>query len=337
MVPDLTEFGYAIIKPIDAIHNTLKINNIYNFYQGLMISNEQPVFIKEFPINYINQNIDEKWQELTASEQEESLLKSLDHPRLSKYIATVKTDQAIYVISEFIDFPSLAKLQGKFTAAAVKKFALSMLEILIYLQRQKPAIIHGQILPENILIDQDFNAYLINFSLNQSAPDSSLLLGPQEKLDSVFNITSDLYNLGLICLTLLTGKSLDKILKLSDKYYVFPVKKIVPSLSELFIMWFTQILAPSQDKRFENAMAASGALRPIPVLGDAAMLHKADTEELRPLKKSVVIVLTATTIAILSGTIWISRGIWLRQHSPEYQQGNPPSQVFLESDNKNLV
>lgn len=337
MVPDLTEFGYAIIKPIDANHNILKINHIYNFYQGLMISNDQPVFIKEFPINHSNQNIDEKWQELTASEQEESLLKSLDHPRLSKYIATVKTDQAIFIISEFIDFPSLAKLQGKFTAAAVKKFALSMLEILIYLQRQKPSIIHGQILPENILIDQEFNAYLINFSLNQgSATDSNLLLGPQEKLDSVLNITSDLYNLGLICLTLLTGKSLDKVLKLSDQYYVFPIKKIVPSLSELFIMWFTQILAPSQDKRFENAMAASGALRPIPVLGDAAMLHKADTEELRPLKKSVVIVLTATTIAILTGTIWISRGIWLRQHSPEYKS-NPPSQVFLESDNKNLM
>lgn len=329
MVSDLTKFGYTIVKSIDANYLTFKTNNIYNFYQGLITSNNQPVFIKEFPINN-RQNIEEKWQELTSSEQEESLLKSLDHPRLSKYITTIKTDQAIYIISEFINFPSLAKLRGKFTAAAVKKVALSMLEILIYLQRQKPPIIHGQILPENILIDPEFNAYLINFSFSQIiAPEDSLLLGPQEKLDGVFNITSDLYNLGLICLSLLTGKSFNQVLKLSDKYYVFPVKKTVPSLSELFIMWLTQILAPSQDKRFENAMAASGALRPIPVLGDAVMLNKADTHELNPLKRSVVIVVTATTIAILAGTVWISRGIWIRQHSPQYES-NPPSHVFLE-------
>lgn len=42
---------------------------------------------------------------------------------------------------------------------------MSILEILVYLQKQVSPIIHRDIKPENILVDEELNAYLVDFGL----------------------------------------------------------------------------------------------------------------------------------------------------------------------------
>ena len=54
---------------------------------------------------------------------------------------------------EYIDAPSLADTPN-LTFLEVKAIAISLLEILTYLQQQQPPIIHRDLKPENILVDR---------------------------------------------------------------------------------------------------------------------------------------------------------------------------------------
>ena len=50
-----------------------------------------------------------------------------------------------------------------FSPPDIKQIAIGTLEILAYLQSQKPPVIHRDIKPENLLIDEDLNVYLVDF------------------------------------------------------------------------------------------------------------------------------------------------------------------------------
>ena len=65
-------------------------------------------------------------------------------------------------MQEYKNAPSLAE-RHSFIPEQVKQIAESVLEILVYLQNRVPSVIHRNIKPENILVDEQFNAYLIDF------------------------------------------------------------------------------------------------------------------------------------------------------------------------------
>ena len=65
-------------------------------------------------------------------------------------------------MQEYKNAPSLAERRS-FTVEEIKQIAVSVLEILVYLQQRTPPVIHRDIKPENILVDNQLNAYLIDF------------------------------------------------------------------------------------------------------------------------------------------------------------------------------
>ena len=119
------------------------------------------------------------------------------------------------LVLEYIEADSLSKI-GHLNPTQIKTIAISLLEILVYLQQQIPPIIHRDIKPDNILIDDQFNAYLIDLGFGrvgiEEVSGSSTVKGtlgfmPPEQLSGKLTKSSDLYSLGVTLFGQIKGLS----------------------------------------------------------------------------------------------------------------------------------
>ena len=158
-IPDFTNYGYQIVKKLGQDTQRSSIT-----WQGKAINNNTPVIIKQFRFATKNSS----WSGYQAYQKEMDLLKKLKHPGIPKYIASFETDDSFCFVREYIAGESLAE-QINLTVKDLKKIAVKVLDILIYLQQKQPPIFHLNITPDNILLDTNSNVYLINFGLAQTA------------------------------------------------------------------------------------------------------------------------------------------------------------------------
>lgn len=101
--------------------------------------------------------------------QEADILKKLKHPYLPRVYDFIETSDGVYTVMDFIHGENLGeavKRHGKFPEKQVRKWALQLGEALDYLHSQKPAIIHSDIKPANIMLTQDNNICLIDFNIS---------------------------------------------------------------------------------------------------------------------------------------------------------------------------
>jgi uncharacterized protein YjbI with pentapeptide repeats len=76
---------------------------------------------------------------------------------------------------------------------------------------------------------------------------------------------SDLYSLGATLICLLTQTKSTEIGNLVDEAYRIDFKQMVPHLSRKFVDWLSKMTAPNCKNRFERAVDALEALKPIDV------------------------------------------------------------------------
>lgn len=103
------------------------------------------------------------------SRQEADILKNLKHPYLPRVYDFIETEDAVYTVMDFIHGENLAeavKNHGKFSQKQVRKWAEQLGEALAYLHSRKPAIIHSDIKPANIMLTKDGNVCLIDFNIS---------------------------------------------------------------------------------------------------------------------------------------------------------------------------
>jgi serine/threonine protein kinase len=232
----------------------------------------QPVVIKEFRFAAMGAN----WSGFKAYEREIELLRQLKHPRIPYYLNSFETKSGFCLVQEYKNAPSLAQRRS-FTPEEIRQIALSVLEILVYLQRRVPPIIHRDIKPENILVDKQLNAYLVDFgfarirggqvALSSIAAGTPGFMPPEEQFGRPLTEASDLYSLGATLIGLLTGTRSVDIGQLIDDNYRFVFKEKVPQLSPRFVRWLTKLVEPNLKNRYPNATVALEALKPIPVVG----------------------------------------------------------------------
>ena len=140
MTQDLSSHGYEIIRQVERHQQEGEVT-----YQGIALKQNQEVVIKEFRFADDNAN----WTRFEAYEREVEILKQLQHPRIPNYIDALETSEGFCLITKYQEGKSLAERRS-FTPEQIKQIAISILEILVYLQKCKPPIIHGNIKPENI-------------------------------------------------------------------------------------------------------------------------------------------------------------------------------------------
>ena len=165
-----------------------------------------------------------KWRGTPVSfdrfHREEEIGKSLDHPGLLKVLPADHRSQ-IYMVTEWFDGKRLRHLlneQGKLSAERAMRIALNVCDVLTYIHNH--GIVHRNLKPENILVDDQDHIKLINFGVAaktgakritftnlSQVTGISEYLSPEELNGKRGDERSDIYALGVILYEMLTGKT----------------------------------------------------------------------------------------------------------------------------------
>ncbi|HEY9752055.1 MAG TPA: protein kinase, partial [Coleofasciculaceae cyanobacterium] len=148
----------------------------------------------------------------------------------------------------------------------IQQIAIAVLQILIYLQNRVPPVIHRDIKPDNILVDDAINVYLVDFGFARIGEGevgvSSVVKGtlgfmpPEQMFNRQLTEASDLYGLGVTLICLLTGTKTLEVGKLVDSDYRVTFKPLLPKLSIGWVNWLEKMVQPQLKDRFPNAEAA---------------------------------------------------------------------------------
>lgn len=101
--------------------------------------------------------------------KEADILKNLHHPYLPQVLDFLTIDGDVYTVMDFVpgeSFEQLVKKGTRFSQKQITKYAAQLSETLAYLHGQKPAIIHGDIKPANIMLTPQDNICLIDFNIS---------------------------------------------------------------------------------------------------------------------------------------------------------------------------
>lgn len=301
--PNFSEQGYQIINELGRNREGGRITYLAN----VLNSNEQ-VVIKEFCFARADADL----SGVKAYEREIKILQQLNHSRIPRYLDSFELPGAFYLVQEYKNAPSLG-LTSSFNTEEIKQIALSILEILVYLQKQVPPIIHRDIKPENILVDKQLNAYLVDFGLAR-IQDAKIVLSsfvagtpgfmpPEEQFGHSLTEASDLYSLGVTLICLLTNTRSIEIGKLIDDNYRFNLQQLVPQVSPHFHSWLMKMVEPNRKRRYANATVALKALKPIEVVSSATGINDL-IKKIKPRKRATVLgLITVITIAVIGATL----------------------------------
>jgi len=188
---------------------------------------------------------------------------------------SLETDDGYCIIQEYKEAQPLCQSRS-FTPDEVKQIAMSLLEILVYLQERRPPIIHRDIKPENVLIDDQLNVYLIDFgfahigwnNLTLSSVTAGTLgfMAPEYIYNKTLIEATDLYSLGAMLIALLTQTKSTAMDTLIDEDNKIAFKHLVPKLSLGFIEWLEKMTENNSLERYPNAQEALKALAPIALI-----------------------------------------------------------------------
>ncbi|KAI5075204.1 hypothetical protein GOP47_0009280 [Adiantum capillus-veneris] len=214
------------------------------------------------------------WKELDLFEREARVLKSLRHPGIPEYIDYFEvdsaTDRAFYIVQMVAKGSSLADLiqiGWRATEEDVKRIAIEVLEILQYLGSLRPPVIHRDVKPENIILDEATGSVkLVDFGAVQDAAAVTIVgstvvgtygyMAP-EQFQNRATVLSDLYGLGCTILFLISGKPPSS----------FPQKRLRIQFEDSLIVEpnlgrvLERLLEPAPEDRFQSAQGVIEALK----------------------------------------------------------------------------
>jgi serine/threonine protein kinase len=215
------------------------------------------------------------WSEYQAYEKEIQILRELDHPSIPRYLDSFQTASGFCMVQEYKNAPSLAN-SGRWNPEQIKQIAISVLEILKYLQNRVPPVIHRDLKPENILVNDGMNVSLVDFGFARigggEVAASSVVKGtlgfmpPEQMFNRQLTVASDLYSLGATLICLLIGINSTEIGSLMDDTGRINFKNRLPQLTPEFLDWLQKMVEPNFKHRYPSADAALNALIPLEVV-----------------------------------------------------------------------
>ncbi|MBT9544375.1 MAG: serine/threonine protein kinase [Candidatus Sericytochromatia bacterium] len=205
------------------------------------------------------------WKSLELFEREAKVLQGLSHPQIPQFLEYIQQDQTLCLVQSYVPGQSLEqwlKQKGNFTHSHVLDLALSLTEILVYLQKFSPPLIHRDIKPGNIIIDNRDQPHLIDFgavrdTLNPATEaGGSTVVGTfgymaPEQFQGKAYPASDIYSLGVTLIYALTRKAPEELESTGLQLNFRPWVK----LPEAFADVLEKMIAPDWQHRYPDAKA----------------------------------------------------------------------------------
>ena len=191
---------------------------------------------------------------------ESALLRKLSFPAIPRYIAEYENETMLCVVREYISGLPLNESVAETppTPAQSISLATQICDILGYLHSLTPPVIHRDIKPQNIIIDANGKAWLIDFGISreyspEAAKDTHYFgtvdFAPPEQYGfSQTDNRTDIFSLGVLIGWLLTGES--QIRKALPKLASSRLQKIVKTCTDL-----------TPDRRYSSAAQVKKALQ----------------------------------------------------------------------------
>ncbi|WP_107667559.1 serine/threonine-protein kinase [Cyanothece sp. BG0011] len=265
--PDFSQYNYHIEQVLGKNSTGGRVT-----YLASHLDTQKTVVIKQYQFAKIG-----NWNSYQAHQSEIKVLRSLNLASIPRYLDSFETPNGFCLVQEYKQAQSLGQVKG-LTPPEIKQVALNLLAILIYLQKQNPPIIHGDIKPDNILIDPNngLKVYLIDFGfarmggsdlgMSSSIRGTVGFMPPEEMFNRELTTASDLYSVGATLVCLLTGTSAHNINQLLDPHgYQLHYQHLLLHLHPRFRRWLRKMTAPKQSDRFVDALRAYQALEPLSI------------------------------------------------------------------------
>lgn len=258
--PDFSNYGYQITRELGHNRAGGRVT-----YLATEINTKRSVVVKQFQFALTGAN----WAEYQAYEKEIEILRALDNPHIPRYLDSFQTASGFCMVQEYKNANSLAASRQQ-TPQKTKQIAISVLEILKYLQNRVPPVIHRDLKPENILVDDRLNVSLVDFGFARigggEVAASSVVKGtlgfmpPEQMFNRQLTVASDLYSLGATLICLLIGINSTEIASLMDDTGRINFKNRLPQLTPEFLDWLQKMVEPNFKHRYASANAALNAL-----------------------------------------------------------------------------
>ena len=264
---DVLNGTYQIVKEIGS-------GGVGIIYLAYHLNLQKYVVVKKIKNNFVGK-IDVR--------TEADIMKNLNHTYLPQIYDFIQIESDVYTVMNYIDgydFSYYIKSGARFTEDQLVKWMSQCLEVLDYLHKRQPAIIHSDIKPSNIMLDTDGNICLIDFNISFACDTGSNILAatrnyaPPEQLHPVnvlmpdgttklmqlLDARSDIYSLGATFFHLLTGcKPYEGIIE------SYPLSDLDTGYSEAFCKIIEKAMQTLPEDRYRSAKE---------MLDDVNSIHK---------------------------------------------------------------
>lgn len=257
---------YKKIKQLESNTQTSRTS-----YLAKNNASQQLAVIKEFALAEQS----DTWVGFKAYQNQIQALYDLNHPGIPVYLKVCPTKSGLAIIREYKEATSLAEPRD-FQPKEIKKIAISLLEILVYLQEQETPIIHRNIKPENILIDEELNVFIIDFgwpvidakgASKNSKAGSQGFMPREQSSNKELTKSTDIYGLAVSLLCALSKTPSTQTKSLTGVDGRFNILGVIPNnISTAFVEWLEKMLQPYPKTRYPDAATALEALNQVDVL-----------------------------------------------------------------------
>ena len=150
---------------------------------------------------------------------EPEVFQKLNHPGVPRFFREYRSDSMRCVLREYVGGVGLDKLAGerRLSEEEIRRIGLRLCEILACLHEQKPPIIHRDIKPQNVIVGDNNEVFLIDFGISrvyaENAKTDTVFFGtqafspPEQYGFSQTDCRSDIFSLGVLLRWLLTGET----------------------------------------------------------------------------------------------------------------------------------
>ena len=260
------DYGYQVIRELGHNRAGGRVT-----YLATEINSQHSVVLKQFQFAATTAS----WSDYQLYEQEIIVLRGLEHPNIPRYLDSFQTATGFCMVQEYKDAPSLAQ-KRQWKPHQIKQIALSVLEILHYLQTRIPPIVHRDLKPDNILVDDRMNVSLVDFGFARlgggEVAASSVVKGtlgfmpPEQLFNRQLTVASDLYSLGATLICLLTHTPATDISRLIDDLGRIQFRQRLPRIHPDWLDWLEKMVEPNVQNRYATAETALNALIPLAII-----------------------------------------------------------------------